>query len=152
MSKIDRDAAARYGLNIADVQSVVSLGDRRRERRRDGRGPGSAFPINVRYPREMRDSLEQLARACRSLTERGAQIPLGDVAQLVDRRRAADAQERERAACRAGSMSTSRGRDLRSAVRGHAAMVANRMSSCRRAIESRWSGPVRIPASAPPRG
>ena len=39
------------------------------------------FPINVRYPREYRDSLERL-RALPIVTERGAQIRLGDVATL----------------------------------------------------------------------
>jgi len=50
--KIDRDAAARYGLNIADVQKVVAAAIVR-QYRRDGRGL-QRFPINVRYPRELR--------------------------------------------------------------------------------------------------
>ncbi len=78
--KIDRHAAARYGLSIADVQSVVSaaiggenIGETIEGRRR--------FPINVRYPREVRDSVEKL-RALPIITERGAQIPLSSVAEL----------------------------------------------------------------------
>ena len=39
--KIDRDAAARYGLNIADVQRVIATGRRRREHRRDRRRPAA---------------------------------------------------------------------------------------------------------------
>ena len=39
------------------------------------------FPINVRYPREMRDSVQKL-RDLSVLTERGAQIRLGDVAAI----------------------------------------------------------------------
>src|SRR5207247_1942408 len=39
------------------------------------------FPINVRYPRELRDSLDNL-RAMPLLTERGAQLRLGDVAAV----------------------------------------------------------------------
>ena len=77
---IDRAAAARYGLNIADVQSVVSsaiggetVGETIEGRRR--------FPINVRYPRELRDSLENL-RTLPIVTEAGAQITLGMVAKL----------------------------------------------------------------------
>jgi Cu(I)/Ag(I) efflux system membrane protein CusA/SilA len=77
---IDRDAAARYGLNIADVQSIVSSGI-------GGDNIGETveglqrFPINVRYPREVRDSVEKL-RDLPVLTERGAQIRLGDVATI----------------------------------------------------------------------
>ncbi len=77
---IDRAAAARYGLNIADVQSVVSsaiggetVGETIEGRRR--------FPISVRYPRELRDSLENL-RTLPIVTEAGAQITLGTVAKL----------------------------------------------------------------------
>jgi len=77
---IDRDAAARYGMNIADVQSIVSsavggddVGETIEGRQR--------FPINVRYPRELRDSVDKL-RKLPVLTERGARIRLGDVARL----------------------------------------------------------------------
>ncbi len=78
--KIDRDAAARYGLNIADVQSVVSaaIGGDNIGETIDGL---QRFPINVRYPREIRDSVENL-RQLSVLTERGAQIRLGDVATI----------------------------------------------------------------------
>lgn len=78
--QIDRDAAARYGMNIADVQSIVASGI-------GGDNVGETveglqrFPINVRYPREVRDSVENL-RELPVLTERGAQIRLGDVAAI----------------------------------------------------------------------
>ncbi len=77
---IDRDAASRYGLNIADVQSIVSAGI-------GGDNIGETveglqrFPINVRYPREVRDSVEKL-RQLSLLTDKGAQIRLGDVANI----------------------------------------------------------------------
>ncbi len=77
---IDRDAAARYGLNVADVQSVVSAAI-------GGDNVGETveglqrFPINIRYPREIRDSIEGL-RNLSVLTERGARIRLGDVAAI----------------------------------------------------------------------
>jgi Cu(I)/Ag(I) efflux system membrane protein CusA/SilA len=77
---IDRAAAARYGLNVADVQGVVSAAI-------GGENVGETveglqrFPISVRYPREVRDSLEKL-RQLPVLTERGAQIRLGDVAAI----------------------------------------------------------------------
>ncbi len=78
---IDRDAAARYGMNIADVQSVVSsaVGGENIGETVEGL---QRFPINLRYPRELRDSVEKL-RDLPILTERGAQIRLGDVARLT---------------------------------------------------------------------
>ncbi|MHB1236107.1 MAG: efflux RND transporter permease subunit, partial [Gallionella sp.] len=77
---IDRDAAARYGMNVADVQSIVSsaVGGENIGETVEGL---QRFPINVRYPREIRDSLENL-RNLPVLTERGAQISLGDVAAI----------------------------------------------------------------------
>jgi Cu(I)/Ag(I) efflux system membrane protein CusA/SilA len=77
---IDRDAAARYGLNIADVQTIVAaaIGGDNIGETVEGL---QRFPINVRYPREVRDSVEKL-RQLPVLTERGAQIRLGDVAAI----------------------------------------------------------------------
>lgn len=77
---IDRDAAARYGLNVADVHSVVTaaIGGDNIGETVEGL---QRFPINVRYPREMRDSVEKI-RTLPVLTERGAQIRLGDVAEV----------------------------------------------------------------------
>ncbi len=78
--QIDRASAGRYGLNIADVQSVVAaaIGGDNIGETVEGL---QRFPINLRYPREMRDSVEKL-RDLLILTERGAQIRLGDVAAL----------------------------------------------------------------------
>ena len=77
---INRDAAARYGLNIADVQSIVSaaIGGDNIGETVEGL---QRFPISVRYPREVRDSVEDL-RQLPVLTEQGAQIRLGDVAAI----------------------------------------------------------------------
>jgi Cu(I)/Ag(I) efflux system membrane protein CusA/SilA len=78
--QIDRRAAGRYGLNVSDVQSVVSAAI-------GGDNIGEIieglqrFPINVRYPREFRDSVETI-RDLPVLTERGAQIRLRDVAAI----------------------------------------------------------------------
>ncbi len=81
---INRDAAARFGMNIADVQSVIASavgGD-------NIGGPGGEvveglqrFPINLRYPREMRDSLDKL-RKLPIVSERGARLVLSDVAEI----------------------------------------------------------------------
>ncbi len=78
--KIDRDAASRYGLNIGDVQSVISaaIGGENIGETIEGL---QRFPINVRYPREVRDSVEKL-RQLPVLTERGAQIALSAVAAI----------------------------------------------------------------------
>jgi Cu(I)/Ag(I) efflux system membrane protein CusA/SilA len=77
---INRLTAARYGLNISDVQSVVStaIGGDNIGETVEGL---QRYPINLRYPREIRDSLENL-RALPMLTANGAQIRLGDVATL----------------------------------------------------------------------
>lgn len=77
---IDRQAAGRYGLNIADVQSIVSgtVGGETIGQTVEGL---ARYPISVRYPRELRDSLEQL-RALPILTPSGQQITLGTVVDL----------------------------------------------------------------------
>ncbi len=77
---IDRIKAARYGLSVSDVQSIVSsaIGGENVGEVIDGR---QRFPINVRYPREYRDSVQSL-REFPLVTERGAQIRLGDVANV----------------------------------------------------------------------
>jgi Cu(I)/Ag(I) efflux system membrane protein CusA/SilA len=78
--RIDRDRAARYGLNIDDVQSIVSaaIGGDNIGETVEGL---QRFPINLRYPREIRDSVENI-RQLPVLTERGAQIRLGDLAAI----------------------------------------------------------------------
>jgi Cu(I)/Ag(I) efflux system membrane protein CusA/SilA len=77
---IDRAAAARYGLNVADVQSIVSaaVGGETISETVEGR---RRFPISVRYPRELRDSVQKL-RDLPILTPAGAQLPLGSVAHI----------------------------------------------------------------------
>jgi Cu(I)/Ag(I) efflux system membrane protein CusA/SilA len=77
---VDRAAAARYGLSVADVQAVVStaIGGENVGEVVAGR---ERFPINVRYPREVRDSLERL-RQLPFVTENGATVLLQDVARI----------------------------------------------------------------------
>jgi Cu(I)/Ag(I) efflux system membrane protein CusA/SilA len=77
---IDRAAAARFGLNIADVQEIVSgaVGGENVGETVEG---VARYPINVRYPRELRDSLEGL-RQLPVLTPAGQQITLGTVAKI----------------------------------------------------------------------
>ncbi len=77
---VDRLAAARFGLSVADVQAVVStaIGGDNVGEVVQGR---ERYPINVRYPREIRDSLERL-RALPFVTDKGATVLLQDVAHL----------------------------------------------------------------------
>ena len=77
---VNRLAAARYGMSVADVQDIVSsavggdnIGEVIAGRER--------FPINLRYPREVRDSVENLRRLP-VVTPQGARITLGDLAAL----------------------------------------------------------------------
>jgi Cu(I)/Ag(I) efflux system membrane protein CusA/SilA len=77
---IDRIAAARYGLNIADVQSVVAslIGGDNIGETVEGL---ARYPINVRYPREWRDTVERLTDLP-IVTAMGSQITLGMVARV----------------------------------------------------------------------
>lgn len=79
--KINRLHAARYGLNIADVQSLVStaIGGDNIAEKIEGL---ARYPINVRFPRELRDSVEKL-NALPIITEKGATVPLGAVAEVT---------------------------------------------------------------------
>ncbi len=77
---IRRDEAARYGLNIADVQAVVSgaVGGMNIGETVEGL---QRYPINLRYPRDARDSVADL-RDLPIVTPRGQRLVLGDVARL----------------------------------------------------------------------
>ncbi|MBT9447577.1 MAG: efflux RND transporter permease subunit [Hyphomonadaceae bacterium] len=78
---IDRFAAARYGLNVADIQAVVSgaIGGETIGQVVDGR---ARYPINLRYPREVRDTPERLI-ALPIVTEQGLRLTLGEVARVA---------------------------------------------------------------------
>ncbi|MBU0785101.1 MAG: efflux RND transporter permease subunit [Gammaproteobacteria bacterium] len=77
---IDRNKAARYGMNVSDIQSVISsaVGGMNIGETVEGL---QRFPINVRYPREVRDSLTRL-RALPIYTSSGQRIVLDDVARI----------------------------------------------------------------------
>ncbi|HGN1512353.1 TPA: efflux RND transporter permease subunit [Pseudomonas aeruginosa] len=77
---IDRQAAARYSMNIADVQAIVSsaIGGENVGETVEGL---ARYPINVRYPREWRDSVDALQQLP-IYTAQGGQITLGSVAQV----------------------------------------------------------------------
>jgi Cu(I)/Ag(I) efflux system membrane protein CusA/SilA len=78
---VNRAEAARYGLTVGDVQRLVTsgMGGENIAVTVQGR---NRFPINVRYLRDYRDDLEAL-RQMLIMTPGGAQIPLGEVADLA---------------------------------------------------------------------
>jgi Cu(I)/Ag(I) efflux system membrane protein CusA/SilA len=118
---VDREAAARYGLNVADVQGIVSsaIGGENIGETVEGL---QRFPINVRYPREIRDSLDGI-RNLPVVTERGAQLRLRDVARIsiVD---GPPMLRSENARLSGWVYVDLRGRDLRSAVKDMQQAVA----------------------------
>ena len=78
---IDRNKAARFGLNIADVQQVISsaIGDMNVAQTVEGR---ERYPINLRYEQRYRNSPEQLT-LLPIVTPNGTHIALGDVASVT---------------------------------------------------------------------
>ncbi|WP_186426690.1 efflux RND transporter permease subunit [Cupriavidus metallidurans] len=118
---IDRAAAGRYGLNIGDVQAIVSsaIGGDNIGEVVDGL---ARYPINLRYPRDYRDSVEQL-RSLPIVTDRGQQIVLSNVARI--RVEQGPSMLRSENARLSGWIYVDiRGRDLRSAVHDMQAAVS----------------------------
>jgi Cu(I)/Ag(I) efflux system membrane protein CusA/SilA len=77
---LNRPVIARYGLTIEEVQDVImtAIGGENVSMTIAGR---ERYPINVRYPREMRDDVDKLARVLVP-TMSGAQVPLGQLASI----------------------------------------------------------------------
>jgi len=77
---IDRDAAARYGASVAEIQSVVSsaIGGMNVSQSIEGR---ERYPISVRYPQNIRDSVQDI-RDLPVVTNKGQWITLADVADV----------------------------------------------------------------------
>ncbi len=78
--RIDRQAAGRYGLNMDDVQEIISQAVGGADIGETVEGV-ARYPINVRYPREWRDRPEKLANLL-FMTPNGQQVRLGDVADI----------------------------------------------------------------------
>ena len=78
----DRLALARYGLSVGEVQDVIAtaLGGENVTTTVEGL---ERFGVNVRYPRELRGTPEQIAREVLVPTADGAMIPLGQLAKVV---------------------------------------------------------------------
>ena len=79
--RIDREAIARHGLMVGDVQDVIesAIGGQNITRTIEGR---ERYPVNVRYERGFRDNLPDLERVLVK-TPAGAQIPLGQLAEIT---------------------------------------------------------------------
>ncbi len=78
---VNRREAARYGLTVGDVQTVITsaIGGETVTTTVEGR---ERYPVNVRYKRELRDDPDRLKRVLIP-TPTGAQIPLGQIAEMV---------------------------------------------------------------------
>jgi Cu(I)/Ag(I) efflux system membrane protein CusA/SilA len=78
---VNRREAARYGLTVGDVQAVITsaIGGDTVTTTVEGR---ERYPVNVRYKRELRDDPDRLKRVLIP-TPSGAQIPLGQIAEIV---------------------------------------------------------------------
>lgn len=78
---IQRAKAARYGLNIAEIQQVVAtaIGGMNVTKTVEGL---ERYPVNLRYPQDYRDSPEQLS-LLPIVTPNGQRISLGDVANII---------------------------------------------------------------------
>ncbi len=78
--RLDREAIARHGLSVGDVQDVVmsAMGGMNVTYTVEGR---ERYPVNVRYPHELRDNLPSLLQTLVS-TPSGAQVPLAELAKL----------------------------------------------------------------------
>jgi len=77
---IRRDEAARYGLTVGDVQDVIqtAIGGMNITETVEGL---ERYPVNLRYPRELRDNLQSIKRVLIP-TPTGTQIPLAQVADV----------------------------------------------------------------------
>ncbi|MEO6277618.1 efflux RND transporter permease subunit [Roseateles sp.] len=133
---VDRLAAARHGLAVADVQAIVSsavggdnVGEVIQGRER--------FPINLRYPRELRDSLERLHQLP-FVTLTGATVLLQDVAR-IHLEEGPPMIRSENARPSGWVYVDVRGRDLRSVVRDMQAAVAAQVAMPAGYVVS-WSG------------
>ncbi len=77
---LNRDELARYGLTVSDAQNVIlsAIGGENVTTTVEGR---ARYPVNVRYPRELRDNVERLSQVLVT-TANGAQIPISQIANI----------------------------------------------------------------------
>jgi Cu(I)/Ag(I) efflux system membrane protein CusA/SilA len=122
----DLTQLARYGLSVGAIQDVVAaaLGGEMVTTAVEGR---ERFGVIVRYPRELRDSPESIAREVLVSTMDGAQIPLGELAH-VGLSQGAPSIRTENALLSAYIYVDLRGRDIGSYVRDAQAAVAEQVT------------------------
>ncbi len=77
---LKRGELARYGLSVADAQNVImsAIGGENVTTTVEGR---ARYPVNMRYPRELRDNMERLSQVLVS-TPAGSQIPISQIADI----------------------------------------------------------------------
>lgn len=82
--EVNRRQAARYGLKVGDVQDVIktALGGMNITVTVEGL---ERYPVNVRYPRELRDNVEKIKRLTVP-SPMGHAIPLGEIAEIYVRK------------------------------------------------------------------
>ncbi|MDF0676122.1 MAG: CusA/CzcA family heavy metal efflux RND transporter [Nitrospira sp.] len=122
---VNRREAARYGLTVGDVQTVITsaIGGETVTTTVEGR---ERYPVNVRYKRELRDDPDRLKRVLIP-TPTGAQIPLGQIAELVMTQ--GPPSIADEAGALAGLVSVSvGGRDLRSYVQDAQQVVREKVT------------------------
>ncbi|WHZ24338.1 MAG: Copper/silver efflux RND transporter, transmembrane protein CusA [Nitrospira sp.] len=122
---VNRREAARYGLTVGDVQTVITsaIGGETVTTTVEGR---ERYPVSVRYQRELRDDPERLKRVLIP-TPSGAQIPLGQIAEIVLTQ--GPPSIADEAGALAGLVSVSvTGRDLRGYVQDAQRVVRERVT------------------------
>lgn len=134
--RIDRQKAARYGVSVDELQGMVStlvggdnIGEVLQGRER--------YPINVRYPRDVRDSVEKL-RMLPVITAKGSQIALGELADIVVTE-GPPMLKSENARLSNWIYVDLRGRDLKSAVTEMQQRIAEKIT-LPQGVSLSWSG------------
>ncbi|MFC3394985.1 efflux RND transporter permease subunit [Brenneria rubrifaciens] len=133
---IDRQRAARYGVSVDELQSLVAalIGGQNIGETVEGR---QRYPINLRYPRELRDSLEKL-RDLPVVTASGARVTLSELADI----RVSDGPpmlKSENGRLSEWIYVDLRGRDLKSAVEEMQQAVAQQIT-LPEGVSLSWSG------------
>jgi Cu(I)/Ag(I) efflux system membrane protein CusA/SilA len=122
---VNRREAARYGLTVGDVQAVITsaIGGETVTTTVEGR---ERYSVNVRYKRELRDDPDRLKRVLIP-TPSGAQIPLGQIAEMVITQGPTSIADEAGALAGLVSVSVS-GRDLRGYVEDAQHAVRDRVT------------------------
>ncbi|XUK76376.1 Cation efflux system protein CusA (plasmid) [Erwinia rhapontici] len=133
---IDREKAARYGVSVQELQSLISavVGGDNVSETIEGR---ERYPISIRYPREVRDSLQKL-RDLPVITAEGSQVTLSQLASIT----VADGPpmlKSENARLSDWIYVDIRGRDLKSVVR-EMQNVVDQQVSLPEGVSLSWSG------------